>query len=330
MFELLFHPERYHGHNRRPPFFEGWYFKLVDHAENHRLAVIPAIFKHQDPVQHHAFIQILDGLDGSATYHRFPAGAFQAARDSFSVQVGSNRFSEKGLTLDINDELRTVQGTVSLHNTRPWPVSWRSLGIMGPYGWIPFMECNHGVVSLDHTLQGSLEVDGLEIDFSGGRGYLEKDWGAAFPAGYVWMQTNHFPTEGTSFVGSIAIIPWITGAFPGFIIGLWYEGKLYRFATYTGAKTAALAITDDLVRWVVESKTHRLEISAHRAEGGLLYGPSRENMTERIGETMMATVDLRLAERHGKDEGAVLFAETGRCAGLEIHGDLDRLLALQK
>ncbi|MCK7537696.1 MAG: tocopherol cyclase family protein [Marinilabiliales bacterium] len=29
-------------------------------------------------------------------------------------------------------------------------------------------------------------------DFSGGRGYIEKDWGHSFPSAYVWMQSNHF------------------------------------------------------------------------------------------------------------------------------------------
>ena len=62
------------------------------------------------------------------------------------------------------------------------------------------MECNHGLVSFDHSLEGTMAIDGREVDFEGGRGYTEKDWGKAFPAGYVWMQTNHFERSGTSFV----------------------------------------------------------------------------------------------------------------------------------
>ncbi len=68
----LQHPERYHGRGRRPPFFEGWYYKLVDAGEQERLAVIPGIFLSSDPGEHHAFIQVLDGTRGTATYHRFP------------------------------------------------------------------------------------------------------------------------------------------------------------------------------------------------------------------------------------------------------------------
>ena len=46
---------------------------------------------------------------------------------------------------------------------------------MGPFAFVPFMECYHGIVSMDHIIQGELEIDGVNIDFSNGRGYLEKD-----------------------------------------------------------------------------------------------------------------------------------------------------------
>ena len=32
-----------------------------------------------------------------------------------------------------------------------WPVKVTSPGAMGPYAFVPFMECYHGVVSMDHT-----------------------------------------------------------------------------------------------------------------------------------------------------------------------------------
>ncbi len=322
---LLFHPERYHGHRRRAPFFEGWYFKLVDPSERYRYAVIPGIFLSDDPTEEHAFVQILDGSTGDATYHRFAADQFWAARDSFDVRIGPNRFWERGLELKIADEERVMSGHISLVEPTPWPVSWASLGIMGPYGWVPRMECNHGVVSLDHRLDGELVVGETAIDFSGGRGYVEKDWGAAFPAGYVWIQSNHFERAGVSFVGSIAIIPWLFSSFPGFIIGLWVDGSLYRLATYTGAETRHLDITDEAIEWTVADDDHVLKIEAQRASGGLLLGPTRERMSDRVGETMLAEVAVELRTT----QGDVVFEGVGRNTGLEAHGDLERLLAMQ-
>ncbi len=321
----LLHPERYHGHRRRPPFFEGWYFKLVDAAETHRFAVIPGIFLSDDPDRRHAFIQVLDGSTGTATYHRYPAEEFRAARHSFDVEIGPNRFTSDRIALDIDDDSRTIRGELSFGTLRPWPVTLTRLGIMGPYGWVPRMECNHGVVSLDHSITGALDIDDQRVVFGGGRGYTEKDWGASFPAGYAWMQSNHFETPATSFVGSIAIIPWLFSAFPGFIIGLLHDGTLHQFATYTGAKTTDLHFSDEAIEWAVADRKKQLTIRANRAKGGLLYGPTREDMSDRVGETMVASIELTLTHR----DGSVIFAGTGRNAGLEAHGDLDGILALQ-
>ncbi len=68
-----------------------------------------------------------------------------------------------------------------------------------------------------------------------------------------------------------------------------------------------------------------LTISAQRAHGGLLYGPTREQMGDRVGETMLSEINVSLMG----SEGQVLFEGSGRHAGLELHGDLDRLLDMR-
>lgn len=317
-------PSAYHGHGKNPPFFEGWYFKLVDSTEQHRYAIIPGIFLNKDPSMQHAFVQILNGQTGHGTYHTYPTDAFRAANDTFDVWVGANHFTDQRILLDLGDDERTVSGEIHFDDVKPWPVTWTSPGIMGWYAWVPFMECYHGVVSLDHGLHGGLEIDSKYIDFTGGRGYIEKDWGQAFPAGYVWQQSNHFNTPETCLTASIAIIPWIGRSFPGFIAGLWHQQQLYRFATYTGAKTEKLHISDTTIEWVVSSRKERLEMVSTRAAGGLLYAPTKTDMHKRVNETLNATVEVRLSRN-----GQMLFHETGRNAGLEVAGDTDRLLTMR-
>ena len=165
-----------------------------------------------------------------------------------------------------------------------------SPGIMGWYGWMPFMECYHGVLSFDHSLHGALEVEGQNHSFDGGRGYIEKDWGKAFPSGYIWFQSNHFETPGVCLTASIAMIPWLGRSFRGFIIGLWLDGKLYRFATYTGARTEHLALQDNRVEWVISDRRYRLELQVLQAEGGLIYGPTHHDMGKRVDETLDAAL----------------------------------------
>ena len=66
IYETL-HPEIYHGFHKKPPYFEGWYYKLISADEQHRYAIIPGIFHTQDRQQNHAFIQVLDGMTGKAS-----------------------------------------------------------------------------------------------------------------------------------------------------------------------------------------------------------------------------------------------------------------------
>ncbi|RPI92529.1 MAG: hypothetical protein EHM32_09050, partial [Spirochaetales bacterium] len=74
------------------------------------------------------------------------------------------------------------------------------------------------------------------IRFEGGRGYIEKDWGTSFPESWIWLQGNTFPDGETSFMLSIAKIPWRGRHFNGFLCFLYAGGTLHRFMTYTGAR----------------------------------------------------------------------------------------------
>jgi hypothetical protein len=311
-------PARYHGFGKQPPFFEGWYYKLVNHTETERYAIIPGIFLGDDA---HSFIQVLDGNTAQSAYQRFGVNDFWASRARFEIRVGENYFCADHIQLNLDTQFGKLRGKIQFEDIHPWPVSVLSPGIMGWYAWIPKMECYHGVVSLDHGLQGGLDIDGKFVDFSGGRGYIEKDWGQSFPTGYVWFQSNHFDTVGTSLTASVAIIPWLGSAFRGFIIGFWHHGRLYRFATYNGSKIEHLEISNEMVKWKVRNKDFCLEMCAKRTKGGLLHEPTGEEMLPRVEETMFATVDVKLSSR----QGAVIFEEQGRNTGLEVQGDLDRL-----
>lgn len=46
---------------------------------------------------------------------------------------------------------------------------------MGPFSFVPFMEYYHGILSMDHNIEGSLEHNGKIISFDQGKGYMEKD-----------------------------------------------------------------------------------------------------------------------------------------------------------
>ena len=326
-FRSTLHPAAYHGHGKEPPFFEGWYYKLVDARGEHSYAVIPGIFLSQDPEQHHAFVQVLDGATGHSTYQRYPAEEFRATKDTLDLRIGPNHFTAEHLSLQIESRELEIDGELRFSDLHPWPVTLRSPGTMGWYAWVPFMECYHGVVSLDHGISGTLRANGRSFDLTGGRGYIEKDWGQSFPAAWIWFQTNHFGKPHTSLTASMAIIPWLRGSFPGFIVGVWHGERLYRFATYTGARVERLDIADEALTWVVRDRHHRLEMRAIRAEGGFLQAPTTADMGRRIAETLNASVETALYSLEG-GRTRLLFHGIGRHAGLEAVGDLSRLQAM--
>jgi len=321
IFRTVMNPHWYHGHGRKAPFFEGWYFKIINAAEDERWAFIPGVFINADKSKTHAFIQVLDGTAGTAAYHTYHN--FSAERNAFDVRIGESYFTRDRIQLNIDDEIGCIRGDLHFPQQQPWPVTLTSPGIMGPFAWLPRMECCHGVLSLDHPVEGSLEINGRTIDFTGGRGYIEKDWGQTFPNGYIWMQTNHFETPGTSLTGSVATIP---GLGSGYIVGLWHEGQLHQWTTYDiHSRLDKLIVDDNTVEWVMYNRHHELKIVATRAEGGLLKGPERTDMQKRVDETMQATVTIELT-RIEDFRRQLLYRGQGRNVAMEVVGDLSKLL----
>jgi hypothetical protein len=233
------------------------------------------------------------------------------------------------MVLDIHTDELDMRGKLTFDHLTPWPKSIVSPGIMGWYTWVPFMECYHGIVSLDHEIQGSLVINNLKIDFSGGIGYTEKDWGRSFPKAWVWFQSNHFRSASTSITASIAIIPWIRKPFLGFIIGLWHQNQWVRLATYTGAKLVRLEISDSKVIWIVQQGEYVLEMGANRLDESLLHAPSTQGMNRRIAESLNSNVEIKLM-KIAKEGRKTLFQDTGRHAGFEVGGDVRRLLEMSE
>jgi hypothetical protein len=267
----------------------------------------------------HAFIQVLDGIEKKSQYHTFNASLFVPSPVKFELAIGLNRFSSTNMVLD----LPKIKGALRFSDIVPWPGKWYSPGIMGPYTFAPFMECNHGIVSMDHALEGSIEINDEMIDFTGGRGYIEKDWGHSFPSAYIWIQSNHFETYKTSFKLSVARIPWLTGSFTGFITGLWFDNRLYSFTTYNRASIKRLIVNESDTEIEFANPLHRLVLKARRDTSTPLASPVTGYMGGRIEESMTSEIYLQLTDI--KNE-SIIFSGKGRSACIEISGPTETLI----
>lgn len=248
--------------------FEGWYFKHQKGEE--MIAFIPG------RAQSGAFVQMIS-----------PQGARQFEISNLTVCGGMIRadrcwFSARGCHI----ELPGVRGGIVYG-----PFSPLGSDIMGPFRFLP-MECRHGVLSMAHTLRGSVMVDGQVHRFDGGRGYIEKDSGTSFPRCYLWTQCNEF-SEPCSIMVSIADVPVGPCSFLGCICAILYRGREYRLATYRGVKIRRFA--PRRVRLSQGGLLLDLEIAPGGA-GHPLRAPRRGRMSDNIRESCNAGLRARLWE----------------------------------
>lgn len=197
------------------------------------------------------------------------------------IRAGGCLFSPAGCRID----LPGVRGEIAYG-------AWQPLrsDIMGPFRHLS-MECRHGVLSMGHFLRGSMEIDGENVSFDGGKGYVEMDRGDSFPLSYLWVQCNTFPEDG-SVMASVASIPFCGGVFRGCICAVIHNGNEYRFATYYGVRILACSPT----HLCLKQGNFLLELEIQPARGHLLAAPDKGTMSSSIRECCNAGLRVRLWE----------------------------------
>lgn len=314
-------PASYQGKSRMKGYFEGWYYKLADSRENQIAALIPGVSFDKEGKHPHSFIQFIDGTGVLSHYFSYDIKDFSFSAESSSIKIGKSYFSPTRIDVNLDSPPFSIKGALDFKDLTPWPVKLFSPGAMGWYAFVPAMECYHGVLSFDHSIEGGLELNGKFVDFSSGRGYIEKDWGRSFPKYHIWIQTNHFKKPGTSLMVSIANVPWLGSSFDGFLAGLWHEGRLYPFTTYNGTKIALFHYDKNKLAIHFRSKPYRLELEVSYLKGAELKTPVMGDMQGRLSESLSAVAQLKLFQI-SKGFERIVFEGAGRHTGLEIEGEL--------
>ena len=197
-------------------------------------------------------------------------------------------------------------------------------GIMGWYSFVPFMECFHGVVSMNHKVNGSLQIKGRKIDFISGSGYIEKDWGVSFPSAWVWMQSCDFLDKKSSCMLSVAKIPFLGRVFTGFLGFVFYNDTVLRFGTYTGAKIVSLKADGGCTKVAIRQRNTLINFSAEMGVSGHLAAPRQGKMDRIIQESLNGTISVTISTVGENNDNTILFKDIGKSAGLEI-SDFDKI-----
>ena len=320
MFNKINNPILFQGDLDRKNYFEGWYYKQVTADQTISLSFIPGVSLNKN--DSHSFVQYIfiqtdeQGNKQTTTgYIRFDVDEFSVEENPFRVTVGQSIFTKDSIKIDLADEDFSFKGTLILSDFYPIQQSTLAPNIMGPFAYIPGMQCYHGVISMQHGLKGSLEINQEMVDFSDGRGYIEKDWGNAFPKSYIWLHSNHFQDPDTSLFFSVAHIPFYVTEFEGFIANLVYQGKEYRFATYNRSKCTVQKVSANAVAIILENNQAVLMLEAEVAGTGKLIAPQDDgHMNKPIKEGITGIINLRLED---KITGHI-YEDVGQNSGVEI------------
>lgn len=266
----------FHGKHRKKSYFEGWYLK--HQAGGHTVAFIPA-YHIDENGNKSVSLQII--TNSKAYFIAYPAEQLIVGEKEFYIRIGNSVFQQSGLTIDIHEDTLHMEGTLLYQAFRPLKSD-----IMGPFRFVPHMQCSHGVISKGHGLSGNLTINGITYSFDSGTGYIETDRGSSFPKSYIWTQCNCFQDADCSIMMSSADIPLGPARFRGCISFVQYQGKEYRLATYTGGLTEQYSPTCLSLR----QGTHILRATVLEEHPLELRSPINGRMNERIRESAACTI----------------------------------------
>lgn len=270
--------------------FYGWYFKCQ--SDTQTLAVIPAV--HWTKRKRSCSIQII--TEKQSWTVDLPADKYQ--RKGRTIFIGRSWFGERGIRLAVCAPGLKVKGKLGFG-----PLFPLRYNIMGPFSFVPFLECRHSIWSMKHAVWGTVYINGTAYTFDGAEGYWEGDRGRSFPKEYIWTQCSF---SGGALMLSVADIPMAGFHFQGVIGIVLLDGREYRLATYLGARVAG--IQNGQVRVVQGSL--ELEAKLLERKGKPLKAPARGDMVRTIHESAACR-----AEYQFRKNGRTLLAfETDRAS----------------
>ncbi len=274
-------------------YFKGWYFKCS--TKNKTIAFIPAY--HYSNNKKSASLQI---ITNGETFN-IPFDTLEYSEKPLYVKIDNCVFSHEGIILDFKDDRLKLEGKLCFEQLSPIRYD-----IMGPFKYVPFMQCRHSVYSMCHKIDGEIKVNDQLYKFQNGIGYIEGDCGRSFPKKYIWTQSCF---ENNSLMLSVANIPFLGIHFTGIIGIVLLNGKEYRIATYLGAKINQISNN------TVTVKQGKFEVTAKliKKNAQPLAAPSNGDMCRTIHESASCEAYYRFCNKNN-----VLFEFTTDKASFEF------------
>lgn len=309
---LMRNPEVFQGEKyleNRKNYFEGWYFKNSNNKNS--ISFIPGI--NIDQKNRKAFIQII--IEKESYFVDYDIKDFEFNIKPFYIKIKNNYFSKERVKVDIKDDKQklNIYGELKYFNKQNIEKNILSPNIMGPFSYIPFMECNHAILSMKSDIFGFIKINDQKLEFDKDFGYIEKDWGTSFPKSYIWCQGNNFNKSNSSFMLSIAEVPFKIFKFKGIICDLIIDDSEYKFTTYNNTKLIKYVVDNNNFDILLNKDNYYLKIKAKYNNGAKLYAPTKGKMNKNIVESVSSIISVTL-----KEDEKIIFSDTSKNCGIEI------------
>lgn len=173
----LFQGEKYLNKN----YFEGWYFK--NSSSEYGISSIPGISINE--YEKKSFIQI---ITNDESYNiDYDIDDFVYNDDPFYIKIKDSYFSKE--YIDINIETLKIYGRLNYSNSITINKSILNPNIMGPFSYIPFMECNHAILSMKNKVNGVITINDKKLVFDNGD---ETNTGLEISKFLIFIIRNYF------------------------------------------------------------------------------------------------------------------------------------------
>lgn len=283
-------------------FFEGWYIKNSD--GKNVIAFIPSYHVDNAGVLN-ASLQIIS--NDSVYSFRYAGNEFTFLKKPFFVKIGDSEFTDKGITVRAVNADTVIEADLTFGTLIP-----PKYDVMGPFSTFLMPNCRHSVLSLSHTVNGTIKINNKKYSFDNAKGYIESDSGRSFPEKYLWTQCE---TDAASVMLSIATVKTLSIKFLGTICIILYRGKEHRLASYLGAKV----IFFDEKTAIIKQGKCSLTVNLLCAHPHNLDAPVDGLMKRIIKESPAATVRYVF-----KCDDNTIFDIVGTDAGFE-YSDTDNI-----
>lgn len=279
MLKRIFDPNRFHGARKKKNFFESWYIKITDKENKYSYVFIIGIIKGKIKEEGNTFIHVLDGYNKKTYYLKYPKESFQVLNNPLRIIIDKNFFSLSEIKFSNNDSTLQIVGSLKFIDTID--LSNRRLNS----GW--------HVCIFNGEIIGKLWINSIEMDFTGGKVYIDKTWGKRFLENYIIVQANNFLKSNvalTLLIGNKSL--WWFNC-KTLIVGFLYGSNIYKFTTFNKSNVKMKFTSNELILTLIHEENQLIVKTIYNPNDFLNLDVVKGNLKVSItSNTSVELIDL--------------------------------------